>query len=637
MLRSMKRIAIRIVLPLCAASLLSATAAFGAAPVLTVPSARTVSEGAHLGFTVSATDADGQTCMLFASNLPGDATFTDNQNNTGSFSWTPNFFDAGFYVVFFMADDTFGGTDNESVQIEVVNANNPPELNAIGDRSIDPGAMQFVMITGSDADDDPLTLGVSGLPAWASFTDYGNGSGSLVLAPPPPTPPGVHTMTATLSDGNATDSETFTVTVTGSVPQNPPVLSAIGAQTVAEGATKQVSLSASDPDGGVLTWSVSLPGFANLTPTSSGSGTATARLDLAPGYCQAGSYSAMIAISDGGFQDTESFTITVTNSNRSPVWGSASYATSLPEGGSNQVSVSASDPDQACGLAAPALSLTGNDGGSALTASLADNGNGAGTLSLTASSTGAGVYHVTLRASDGTAGANVTVTATVTDVVPPLLARAWSEMDPIRLHTGKPTEWVYLEPVGGSFSLEAVNLASVKLYAWEGSGSVPYIQPLPESFDRTRDRDGNGVLELRMDFAKEDLRALFSNLEERVAGHLTLKAQQTGGADITVDLNVGLYPEPKKVIRRVGPNPLNPQAVITIAMPAGGGRLLVRVFDLNGRLVRTVHDSPYEPAGDRDVYFNGKDDRGMQLASGRYFVYVQTPSTREADPITILK
>jgi hypothetical protein len=221
-------------------------------------------------------------------------------------------------------------------------------------------------------------------------------------------------------------------------------------------------------------------------------------------------------------------------------------------------------------------------------------------------------------------------------VVPPLLARAWSEMDPIRLHTGKPTEWVYLEPVDGSFSLEAVNLASVKLYAWEGSGSVPYIQPLVESFDPTRDRDGNGVLELRMDFAKEDLRALFSNMLERTAGHLTLKAQLAGGTEITVDLNVGLYPEPKKVIRRVGPNPLNPQAVITVAMPTAG-RLRVRVFDLNGRLVRTVHDSQYEPAGDRDLYFNGKDDRGMSLASGRYFVFVETPTTREADPITILK
>jgi len=636
MLRSMKRIAVRIVLPLFAASLLSASAAFGAAPVLTVPSARTVSEGALLTFTVSATDADGQTVALYASNLPGDATFTDNGNNTGSFSWTPNAFDAGFYVVFFMADDTFGGTDNESVQIEVVNANTPPELNPIGNRSIDPGAMQFVMITGWDDDDDPLTLGVTGLPSWASFSDNGNGSGMLMLAPPPPTPPGVHTLTATLSDGNATDTETFTVTVTGSVPQNPPVLAAIGAQTVAEGATKQVTLSASDPDGGLLSWSVSLPGFANLTPTSSGSGSATARLDMAPGYCQAGSYPAQIAISDGGFMDSESFTITVTNMNRAPAWGAASYQASLPEGGSTQVSVSASDPDQACGLAAPALSLTASDGGTALTASLADLGSGAGTLSLAASSTGAGTYHLTLRASDGSASANASVTVTVTDVVPPLLARAWSEMDPIKLHTGKPTEWVYLEPVNESFSLGAVNRSSLKLYAWEGSGSVPYIQPIPESVDGTRDRDQNGVLELRMDFAKEDLRALFSNLEERRAGHLSLKAQLMNGTEIVVDLNVDLYPEPKKVIRRVGPNPLNPQAVITVAMPSAG-RLLVRVFDLNGRLVRTVHDSMYEPAGDRDVYFNGKDDRGMQLASGRYFVYVQTPTTREADPITILK
>ena len=122
-----------------------------------------------------------------------------------------------------------------------------PELNPVGDRSVDPGAMQFIMISGSDADDDPLTLGVTGLPAWASFTDYGNGSGSLTLAPPPPTPPGVHSLTATLSDGMATDSEAFTVTVTGSVPQNPPTLASIGPQTVAEGANKSVSLSASDP------------------------------------------------------------------------------------------------------------------------------------------------------------------------------------------------------------------------------------------------------------------------------------------------------------------------------------------------------------------------------------------------------
>ena len=192
MLRSMHRIAVRILIPLLAAALFPASAAFGAAPVLTVPGAQTVSEGALLTFTVSATDADGQTVDLFASNLPGDATFTDNHNNTGSFSWTPNTFDAGFYVVFFMADDTFGGTDNESVQIEVLNANTPPELNPIGNRSIAQGSTQFVMITGSDPDDDPLTLKVTGSQSWASFTENGNVRGKLILQPPPPTPPAVH-------------------------------------------------------------------------------------------------------------------------------------------------------------------------------------------------------------------------------------------------------------------------------------------------------------------------------------------------------------------------------------------------------------------------------------------------------------
>ncbi len=636
MLRSMNRNSVRFLFALLAASLLPATAAFGAAPVLTVPGSQSVSEGASLAFTVSATDADGQTVVLQAANLPGGATFTDNHNNTGSFAWTPTFFDAGFYVVYFLADDTFGGTDNKQVQVEVVNANNPPVLDPIGNRSIAPGSMQFVMITGSDPDDDPLTLRVTGLPSWASFSDNGNGSGTLILQPPPPTPPGTSTLTATLSDGTANDSETFTVTVTGGTPQNPPTLAAIGAQTVAEGATKSVTLSASDPDGGTLSWMVSIPGFANVVTTNSGAGSLTGRLDLAPGYCQAGSYPSTIAVSDGSFQDSESFTITVTEMNRAPAWASAAYAASLPEGGATQVSVSASDPDQGCGLAAPALSLSGSDAGTALSASLADNGNGTGTLSLEASSSGAGVYHLTLSATDGALAVTAAVNVTVTDVTAPLQARAWSEMDPIRLHTGKPTEWVYLEPVNASFSLEAVNLSSLKLYAWEGAGEVPYVQPIPESLDPTRDRDQNGVLELRMDFAKEDLRALFSNLLERTAGHLTLKYQLMNGTDLSVDLNVGLYPEPKKVIRRVGPNPLNPEAVITVAMPQAG-RLRVRVFDMMGRLVRTVYDSPSEPAGDRDLRFNGKDDRGVTLASGRYYVYVETSSAREASPLTILK
>jgi len=67
------------------------------------------------------------------------------------------------------------------------------------------------------------------------------------------------------------------------------------------------------------------------------------------------------------------------------------------------------------------------------------------------------------------------------------------------------------------------------------------------------------------------------------------------------------------------------------------GRLRVRVFDFNGRLVRTVYDVTNEPAGDRDLHWNGRDDRGMAVASGRYYVRVETDVRSEAMPLTVLK
>ena len=86
-----------------------------AAPVLTVPGAQTVNEGASIVFVVSATDADGQPLFFRASGLPSGATFRDLHDNTGSFSWTPDFTQAGTYGPTFIVDDTFGGVDSKGV------------------------------------------------------------------------------------------------------------------------------------------------------------------------------------------------------------------------------------------------------------------------------------------------------------------------------------------------------------------------------------------------------------------------------------------------------------------------------------------------------------------------------------------
>jgi hypothetical protein len=623
---------------LFAGAVLAVSTAVAAPPVLNLPGPQSASEGNPLTFMVSATDPDGQTVSLFSAQRPAGATFVDHRDNTGTFDWTPDFGQAGSYTVLFLADDTFGGTDNGSVTIDVAVQNAPPVLTSIGNRNVDQGSTEFVSLSGFDPDGSQLTFTTSALPSYAEFTDYGDGSGNITLSPTLSTPPGPTNITVTLSDGTDSVSETFTVTVNGTQTTSAPVLAAIGNKAVNEGQTVQVSLSADDADGDVLNWTVSLPGFATLTTGASGPGTLSATITLAPGYCQAGSYEATVTVSDGVYNDSETFTITVVNVNRTATWDASSYTATLPEGGTTSLSVGASDPDEACGQGAPVLSVSTSDGGSALGATLTDAGDGSGTLALSATPTAAGVYHVTLHQADrdnALLGSNVVVTVTVTDVAAPLAARAWSDANPIRLDIGKPRERFYLEAVSG-FALADVNLSSIRLFASTNSGSVPSIGPLPDAFETTTDRDRNGVLELRMEFGKDDLRALFSNIGDHLSASMTLRATLRNGAELSVPVNVEVAREPKGVIKRLGPNPLNPETAISIVL-SRDGRLLVRVFDVTGKMVRTLVDVASAPAGLNVIRFDGKTTHGMTLASGRYFVQAETDEGSDVTPLTILK
>ena len=64
------------------------------------------------------------------------------------------------------------------------------------------------------------------------------------------------------------------------------------------------------------------------------------------------------------------------------------------------------------------------------------------------------------------------------------------------------------------------------------------------------------------------------------------------------------------------PNPFNPSVRIDCSI-ARAGHLTVRVFDLRGRLVRTVLDEHVDQGA--TLSWDGRDDRGGQVASGAYF------------------
>lgn len=83
------------------------------------------------------------------------------------------------------------------------------------------------------------------------------------------------------------------------------------------------------------------------------------------------------------------------------------------------------------------------------------------------------------------------------------------------------------------------------------------------------------------------------------------------------------------------PNPFNPSATVafTLVKP---GRASVRVYDLRGRLVKVLTDEHFEQ-GRHEVTWHGRDNGGRQVASGVYFVRMQTGSEDQIRRVVMVK
>ena len=83
------------------------------------------------------------------------------------------------------------------------------------------------------------------------------------------------------------------------------------------------------------------------------------------------------------------------------------------------------------------------------------------------------------------------------------------------------------------------------------------------------------------------------------------------------------------------PNPFNPETVIPYDAGAGG-RVALRVFDMSGRLVRTLVDANQRP-GVYTARWNGRNDRGLKVASGRYFYRLAVGNAVRTRTMTLVK
>ena len=86
----------------------------------------------------------------------------------------------------------------------------------------------------------------------------------------------------------------------------------------------------------------------------------------------------------------------------------------------------------------------------------------------------------------------------------------------------------------------------------------------------------------------------------------------------------------------VAPNPLNPATTLTFTT-SRPGYVKIELFDISGRLVRTILEEPSLAAGVHDVRIEGRGLRGETLASGIYFIRGASPEGKFTRTIAILK
>jgi len=77
-------------------------------------------------------------------------------------------------------------------------------------------------------------------------------------------------------------------------------------------------------------------------------------------------------------------------------------------------------------------------------------------------------------------------------------------------------------------------------------------------------------------------------------------------------------------------------AVVGDGVPGSHARANVGVYNVAGRLVRTVATGTY-PAGVHDVSWNGKDERGRMVAPGVYFLRAITGERTDVRKVVVVR
>lgn len=406
----------------------------------------------------------------------------------------------------------------------------------------------------------------------------------------------------------------FSVNVTGRG-NTAPTLNPIGNKSGFAFVNLAFDVTASDAEGDLVTFGVTgLPVGATFD-TNSG------HFDWTPGGSDGGAYPVTFSASDGLASDSEAITITISAGNNPPVanpGGPYQGATGQPI---NFIGSGSSDPD------GDNLTYAWNFG---------DGGTASG---ATASHTYAvaGAYLVTLTVTDdGTPSlANTaTTSASVLNLIPAQINLKLPPNGSMRV-SGGGNQLVGIEL--SSQPASNLNPATVKMSTtYPGAGSVSEISADANKGSSIGDIDGDNVPELVVSFTRTSINQLLGNVPNNTIITIVVTATTNAGVPVrgttTVKAKGG---GAAAVSASAAPNPFNPQTKVNFTLKSAGVAT-VKIFSLEGRLVKTLHDG-FSPAGTTEIHWNGLDNTGKKTPSGVYFLNVQSQGTKAVQKLYLLK
>lgn len=591
-------------------------------PLVNAPANVLSAETVDFAFAVTVSDPDGDPITSITSTpLPAGAIFTPNGFLTaGEFFWLPAVGQAGDYIVTFTVES---GSPTRSASattnIHINPRDRAPVVTAPGTVNHVTDVPLVVNVTASDPDGDAITSLIgrgtqnTPLPVGATFTANPTNTAGTLNWTPTSSQAGTVSIDFIATSGVLGLRTIFITKIVVRV-DRAPVVTAPASAPGAEGSLVTVAITVSDPDATPIT-SLTMAPFALGATFTAGPGNTAGTLEWTPDFAQAGTYNAVFTATNA-LSGSATTQILIADTNRAPIASAGGPYTGTIGAPINFHGSASSDPD-----------------GDALTFAwgFGDGGTGTGATPAHAYAA-AGSYNVTLRVTDpGTLFGDAATTANVQAF---LAANVFYAFDLNYIFPQIIPTWVRVEPVAGSFNVSDVLVSSATM-TYNGV-SIP-----------TRCKSGiagdvnhNGVTEVRVCFAKNDLKSLFSSLPNGTSNVVvSVQGDLVGGGKFSGDVAVHVIKFSwlgAGALASVSPNPLNPQGTLSF-VTTQPGTATVQVFDPRGRLVRNLMPRQYLMPGIHEVTLDGRNENGNRLASGIYYYRVQAAEGVIKGSFSVLK